>query len=44
MALHPLQFGSIQLPDFAESRPPRHHEDGVRLVRRPRLYRPEGRS
>ena len=35
MSLHPTFFGSVELPDLADSRPPRGRPDGVRVVRRP---------
>ena len=35
MSFHPSLFGSAQLPDFVDGRPPRHRPDGVRVVRRP---------
>ncbi len=37
-------FGSVELLDFDDSRPPRHRPDGVRVVRRPEPARPEARS
>lgn len=43
MALHPSFFGSVDLPEFVDSRPPRHRPDGVRVVR-PKPARPEARS
>ena len=36
MSLHPTLFGSIDLPDPFDSRPPRGRPDGVRVVRRPK--------
>ena len=30
MSFHPSLFGSVQLPDFVDGRPPRHRPDGVR--------------
>jgi hypothetical protein len=35
MTIFPSLFGSVDLPDTDESRPPRHRPDGVRVVRRP---------
>ena len=40
MTLDRSQFGSVRLPDVAQSGPPRHHPDGVGVVRRPRPARP----
>jgi hypothetical protein len=42
MSVHHTFFGSVELPDVASSRPPRHRPDGVRVVRRPQPKRPEG--
>ena len=41
MSLHQSFFGSVDLPDVDDSRPPRHRPDGVRVVRRPQPARPE---
>ncbi len=44
MSLQQTFFGSVDLPDFVDSRPPRHRPDGARVVRRPEPARPEARS
>ena len=44
MTLHPSPYGSVDLPDFVESRPPRHRSDGVRIVRNPYPAIREARS
>ncbi len=44
MTFHPSPFGSVELPDFDDGRPPRHRPDGVRVVRRPAAPRPGARS
>jgi hypothetical protein len=41
MAIHQSFLGNVDLPDLEDSRPPRHHPDGVRVVRRPKPVRPE---
>ena len=33
--IFPSLFGSVDLPDMEDARPPRHRPDGVRVVRRP---------
>jgi hypothetical protein len=43
MTIHPTFFGHVDIPDFHDSRPPRHRPDGVRVVRRPQP-RPEERT
>lgn len=39
MTIYPSLFGSVELPDPVESRPPHPRPDGVRVVRRPACRR-----